>query len=56
MSKLLITGTVKFRAFGITFGTVPIHIVVSEALPISPHHIFTFDDRGVHIEVDAIPA
>lgn len=57
MGKLTLSIEVKFRAFGITFGTVKDRIVrvVPARLYDKPMEIFRFDECGVTVIVEYEP-
>lgn len=56
MNNLFITLSVKFRAFGITFGTLNKEFVVPipAPVPLPRQNLLTFSERGVNLTIALI--
>ena len=52
MKKLYVTLKVKFRAFGITFGTLERFWDFDMPAPMPNQHILRFDERGVFLSLE----
>lgn len=51
-----ISWSVKFRAFGITFGNYSDHKVIPvPTLPMQPHILYSYNDHGVVVKVELKP-